>query len=152
MRGGGAKYLLPADGVRLLGVALLMIASQRELTLGKVRPDGLLQALLLFGFASMLAVCVESADRRGDGTHVPRLRVQLGFAAAMGLSFGLAYLTKSFALLVALLSVAALAVFQWAMDAPDCAASRCCRAAWRLLYFFFLRDRGSRRCRIRSID
>jgi hypothetical protein len=113
-----ARYVLPVDGVRLLGIALLVIASQRELTLGKVRPDGLLQALLLFGFASMLMVCAEGAglgtqQESEENARGPRLRVQLGFAALMGLSFGLGYLTKSFALLVALLSFLALAVFQW---------------------------------------
>ncbi len=117
------RYVLPVDGVRLLGIALLVIASQRELTLGKVRPDGLLQALLLFGFASMLAVCAEvagsdvsldgSARTRENDAYAPRLRVQLGFAALMGLSFGLGYLTKSFALLVALLAFAGIALFQW---------------------------------------
>ncbi len=101
----GRPYVLGLDGLRLLGLALLVIASQRELTLGKVRPDGLLQALLLFGFSGMLAVC-----------RVESLRFQLGWAAAMGLAFSFAYLTKSFAFLLALLSVAALVLFQrWAL-------------------------------------
>lgn len=98
--------LLPVDAVRLLGIALLVVASGRELTLGKVRPDGLLQALLLFGFAAMVSLAAEVAGKA-------RVRVQLGYAVLMGASFGLAYLTKSFALPVALLSVAAVAVFQW---------------------------------------
>ena len=55
-----------------------MFAAQRELTLGKVRPDGMLQALLLFGFAAMLAAVAESVHVRepaeregmhGDVTH-----------------------------------------------------------------------------------
>ncbi len=111
-----APYLLPVDAVRLLGLALLVIASQRELTLGKVRPDGLLQALLLFGFASMLALCAETAGPATGSARegwLPRVPVQAGYAALMGLSFGLAYLTKSFALLVALLSITAVVVFQW---------------------------------------
>ena len=123
-----------------------MFAAQRELTLGKVRPDGMLQALLLFGFAAMLAAVAESVHVRepaeregmhgdvthgdvthgdvthGDVTHgnvthegVPpsglRLRAQVGYGALMGLSFGLAYLTKSFAFLVALMSFAAVGLF-----------------------------------------
>ncbi len=95
------SYLLGMDGLRLLGLALVVIASQRELTLGKVRPDGLLQALLLFAFSGMLAVC-----------RVEPLRAQLGWAAGTGLAFGFAYLTKSFAFLVALLSIASLIFFQ----------------------------------------
>ena len=119
-------YLLPVDAVRLFGLALLVIASQRELTLGKVRPDGLLQAMLLFGFAAMLQLATSAASSRstparemaetGSGVHdgpASSLPATLGYAALMGLSFGLAYLTKSFALLVALLSFAAVALFLW---------------------------------------
>ena len=40
--------------LRTLGIALLVIASQRELSLGKIRPDALLQALLLFAIAALL--------------------------------------------------------------------------------------------------
>jgi hypothetical protein len=43
------KYIL-----RYLGLALLVIASQRKLSLGKVRPDALLQAMLFFGLAALL--------------------------------------------------------------------------------------------------
>ncbi len=152
--GERANYLLSVDGVRLLGLALLMIASQRELTLGKVRPDGLLQALLLFGFASMLAVCAAGADVQGDVQDKARSRVQLGFAAAMGLSFGLAYLTKSFALLVALLSFAALALFQWLWmrraGIHRTEMQVLLPSGVALVVFLLSQARGWRRCRIRN--
>ena len=109
----GETNLLPVDAVRLLGLALLVIASERELTLGKVRPDGLLQALLLFGFAAMLGAVAEVAGAAHAASRNTAVRRTFRFAALMGLSFGLAYLAKSFALLVALLSFAAMAVFQW---------------------------------------
>src|ERR1035438_2158989 len=48
-------FLLSKYPLRYLGLALLVIASQRELSLGKVRPDALLQALLLFALAALLA-------------------------------------------------------------------------------------------------
>ena len=93
-----APALLSLNALRLLGVALLTIASQRELSLGKVRPDGLLQALILAGLAMLLQTLATNC---------------LIFAPLIGLFFGLAYLTKSFAFLVALLSIAALSLFMW---------------------------------------
>jgi hypothetical protein len=91
-------YLLSRYPLRYLGLALLVIASQRELSLGKVRPDALLQALLLFALAALLA-------------HLATGRLR--YAALMGLALGCAYLTKSFAFVFALLSIAALAGFRW---------------------------------------
>ena len=88
--------LLSLNAMRFLGVALLVIASQRELSLGKVRPDGLLQALILAGLAMLLQTLATN---------------RLMFAPLIGIFFGLAYLTKSFAFLVALLSIAALSLF-----------------------------------------
>lgn len=97
-RMGAGPALLPLNAMRLLGVGLLVIATQRELAIADVRPDGLLQALLLAGLAMLLqALATES----------------LIFAPLMGLCFGLAYLTKSFAFLIALLSIAVLFLFQW---------------------------------------
>ena len=49
-----SNFLLDQTAMRYLGLALLVIASQRELSLGKVRPDALLQALLLFAMAALL--------------------------------------------------------------------------------------------------
>lgn len=95
---GGAPALLSANALRLLGVALLVIAAQRELSLGKVRPDGLLQALILAGLAMLMWAL---ASKR------------MIFAPLMGLFFGLAYLTKSFAFLIALLAIVVLVLFQW---------------------------------------
>lgn len=95
---GAATGLLSANALRLLGVALLVISAQRELALGLVRPDALLQALLLAALAMLLQALASN---------------RLVFAPLMGLFFGLAYLTKSFAFLVALLAMAALVLFQW---------------------------------------
>jgi len=91
-----APFLLTRYPLRYLALALLVIASQRELSIGKVRPDALLQALLMFGFAALLTYL--ATDR-------------LRYAALTGLAFGLAFLTKSFAFPIALLSVALLAAF-----------------------------------------
>jgi hypothetical protein len=91
-------FLLSKYPLRYLGLALVVIASQRELSLGKVRPDALLQALLLFALAALLA-------------HLATGRLR--YAALMGLALGCAYLTKSFAFVVALLCIAVLAGFRW---------------------------------------
>jgi hypothetical protein len=91
-------HLLDRYPLRYLGLALVVIASQRELSLGKVRPDALLQALLLFALAALLA-------------HLATGRLR--YAALMGLALGCAYLTKSFAFVFALLSIAVLAGFRW---------------------------------------
>jgi hypothetical protein len=91
-------FLLSKYPLRYLGLALAVIASQRELSLGKVRPDALLQALLLFALAALLA-------------HLATGRLR--YAALMGLALGCAYLTKSFAFVFAFLCIAALAAFRW---------------------------------------
>jgi Dolichyl-phosphate-mannose-protein mannosyltransferase len=91
-------YLLDRDVLRYLGLALLVIASQRELSLGKVRPDALLQAFLLFALAALLR-------------HLATGRVR--YAAWMGVALGCAYLTKSFAFVFAFLCIAVLAGFRW---------------------------------------
>ena len=93
----GSSYLLDRYAMRYLGLALLVIASQRELSLGKVRPDALLQAFLLFALAALLR-------------HLATGRLR--YAAQMGAALGCAYLTKSFAFVVALLSIAVLAAFR----------------------------------------
>ena len=90
-------FLLGRTELRYIGLALLVIASQRELSLGKVRPDALLQALLLFAMAALL-------------TH---LRTSLlRYAVLMGLALGFAYLAKSFAFLFGLICIAALVAFR----------------------------------------
>ena len=78
------------DGLRLIGLALVVIASQRELSMGKIRPDALLQAVLLAAFAALLNALTSE---------------RLIFPALLGLCFGLAYLTKSFAFVMAFASV-----------------------------------------------
>jgi hypothetical protein len=63
-----------------------------------VRPDALLQAFLFFALAALLR-------------HLATGRMR--YAALMGLALGCAYLTKSFALVVALLLIAVLVGFRW---------------------------------------
>ena len=91
-------FLLDRTTFRYLGLALLVIASQRELSLGKIRPDALLQAFILFALAALLTHLATGLRR---------------YAALMGLALGCAYLTKSFAFLFAFLCIATLAVFRW---------------------------------------
>ena len=93
----GASPLLSLNALRLLGVALVVIASQRELSMAKVRPDLLLQTLMLAAFAMLLQALATDS---------------LIFATLMGIFFGLAYLTKSFAFLIALITIALMVLFQ----------------------------------------
>ncbi len=95
-----ADVLLSLPALQLLSMSLLVIAVLRELSLGKIRTDSLLQALILFGFALLM----ETLTAKSAG-------YRLLFAAGMGFSFGLAYLTKSFAFLLALLCIAVLVAF-----------------------------------------
>ena len=92
-----APPLLSREALALLGCALIVIASQRELAIGLVRPDALLQALMLLAFAMLMnALATES----------------LIYAPLTGLFFGLAYLTKSFAFVVAVLAIGVVFLFQ----------------------------------------
>jgi hypothetical protein len=99
------SFLLDRYTLRYLGVALLIISTQRELSMGKVRPDALLQAFLLLGVAALLK-------------HLATSRLR--YAALMGIALGLAYLTKSFAFLFTLLCILALILFRavWQRHAP----------------------------------
>jgi hypothetical protein len=90
-------FLLDRYALRYLGIAILIVATQRELSLGKVRPDALLLAFFLFALAALL--------RHFATAH-------LGYAALMGFALGLAYLTKSFAFVFTLLCVLALVAFR----------------------------------------
>jgi hypothetical protein len=92
------SYLLNHYPLRYLGIALVVISSQRELSLGKVRPDALLQAFLLLAVAALL-------------THLATNRLR--YAAFLGLALGCAYLTKSFAFVFAFLCILTLAIFRW---------------------------------------
>jgi hypothetical protein len=98
-------FLLDRYTLRYLGLAILVIATQRELSMGKVRPDALLQVFLLFALAALLRHLATS---------------HLRYAALMGIALGLAYLTKSFAFVFTLLCVIALVVFRlfWQRHAP----------------------------------
>ena len=93
-----ASSLFDRYALRYLGLGLLLIATQRELSMGKVRPDALLQTLLLFGLSALL-------------THLTTGKLR--YAAWMGLALGLAYLTKSFAFLFTLICIALLIAFRW---------------------------------------
>ena len=91
-------FLLDRYLLRYAGIALLLVATQRELSLGKVRPDALLQALLLLGLAALLAHLATN---------------HLRYAGMMGIVLGFAYLTKSFAFLFTLLCILILIGFRW---------------------------------------
>ncbi len=93
----GAGPLLGMDALRLLGVALVVIAAQRELSMATMRPDALLQALMLAAFAMLLQSFASES---------------LLYAPLMGFFFGLAYLAKSFAFVVALITIALMMLFQ----------------------------------------
>ncbi len=94
-RGG---YVLDRTLLRYLGLTLLVIAGERELSPAKVRPDALLQAFLLFAVAALLAHLASGLLR---------------YAALMGVALGCAYLTKSFAFVFAFLCLFALAAIRW---------------------------------------
>ncbi|WP_188759628.1 hypothetical protein [Edaphobacter acidisoli] len=91
-----AQPLLDRYALRYLGIAMLVIASQRELSLGKVRPDALLQACLLFGMAALLRYFATA---------------HLRYAALMGVALGFAYLAKSFAFAFTILCALTLIAF-----------------------------------------
>jgi hypothetical protein len=93
----GAGPLLDIDALQLLGLGLVVLATQRELSMATMRPDALLQALMLAAFAMLLQTFASES---------------LLYAPLMGFFFGLAYLAKSFAFVVALLTIAAMMLFQ----------------------------------------
>jgi len=93
----GATPILSREALQLLGVGLLVIATGRELSMATIRPDALLQALMLAAFAMLLQSFASES---------------LLYAPAMGFFFGLAYLTKSFAFLIALITIALMMLFQ----------------------------------------
>jgi hypothetical protein len=90
-------FVLERYALRYLGIAVLVISSQRELSMGKVRPDAFLLAFLLFALAALLKHLATS---------------QLRYAALMGLALGLAYLTKSFAFVFTFFCILALIAFR----------------------------------------
>jgi hypothetical protein len=91
-------FLLDRYTLRYLGIAILIISTQRELSMGKVRPDALLQAFLLFGVAALLRYLATN---------------RLHYAALMGFALGLAYLTKSFAFVFTLICLLVLVAFRF---------------------------------------
>jgi hypothetical protein len=91
-------FLLDRYTLRYLGIGILVISSQRELSMGKVRPDALLLAFLLFALAALLKHLATN---------------HLRYAALMGLALGLAYLTKAFAFVFTFLCILALILFRF---------------------------------------
>lgn len=100
-----SRFFLERYALRYIGIALLLIATQRELSMGKVRPDALLQAFLLLALAALLNYLTTGLLR---------------FAGLMGLVLGLAYLTKSFAFVFTFLCILALIAFRtlWQKEKP----------------------------------
>jgi hypothetical protein len=98
-------FLLDRYALRYLGIAIIVISSQRELSMGKVRPDALLLTFMLFGLAALLKHLATN---------------HLRYAALMGLALGLAYLAKSFAFVFTLLCIIALVAFRhfWQRQPP----------------------------------
>jgi hypothetical protein len=96
--GNPLPFLLDRYTLRYLGIAILVISSQRELSMGKVRPDALLLAFLLFALAALLKHLATS---------------YLRYAALMGIALGLAYLSKSFAFVFTFLCILALIAFRF---------------------------------------
>ena len=90
--------LLTKNAMRFFAVALVVIGATRELSMGKVRSDTLLEILLLMAFAMVMRTLASES---------------FVYAGLMGLFFGLAYLTKSFAFVVALLSITVMVLFAW---------------------------------------
>ncbi len=85
-------FLLDRYSLRYLGVAILVISTQREVSIGKVRPDALLQAFLLFALAALFRHLATARVRYAalDG-HCSRsrlsdevLRVSVHFALRYG--------------------------------------------------------------------
>ena len=94
---GSTEYLLDRYALRYIGVTLLVFAAQRELSMGKVRPDALLQACLLFALAALLHHLATS---------------HLRYAALMGIALGFGYLAKSFAFVFTFVCILALIAFR----------------------------------------
>ena len=117
--GSPLPFLLDRYTLRYLGVGLLVISTQRELSMGKVRPDALLQAFLLLGIAALLRHLATG---------------YLRYAALMGVALGFAYLSKSFAFVFTFVCILALAGFRlfWQRHA----ASRIAAAAVLVLICF----------------
>ncbi len=91
---GGDDAALPDGAVHLLGLALLTLSLGRELPVAAPRSDTLLFALLMFAGGLLLRhLCAPRA---------------LVIYAGLGVTLGLAYLTKSFAFLPSLALIAAL--------------------------------------------
>ncbi|MHB1699560.1 MAG: ArnT family glycosyltransferase [Acidobacteriaceae bacterium] len=91
--GSDESFALPQEGVLLFAWAVVFYSWQRELSIGKVRSDGLLLVFLVVAAALMLRLFATGRVR---------------YAVALGLALGGAYLTKSFGFLASLVLLFAL--------------------------------------------
>jgi len=97
------KPIMSLNTLRLLGMGLLVIASQRELCMDKVRPDALLLTLLLVALTMLLEALTATS-------FIP---INLLFTRLTGVFFGLAYLAKSVAFLLVLIAIVLMMAFQF---------------------------------------
>ena len=96
LKAANARPALPGPALVLAALSVLFFAFQRELSLGKVRSDGLLLLLFLLTAGFLLQLMATG-----------RLR----YYPLIGLTLGLAYLTKSYAFLPATILLAATVVY-----------------------------------------
>ena len=94
---GPAHFAVAAPALHLLGLALLLLSLERELPVAAPRSDTLLFALLLFAGGLLVRILIGNR---------PSWRY-----AALGLTLGLAYLTKSFAFLPSAALLAAMFLY-----------------------------------------
>lgn len=93
---GAAKHAFSGLALYAFGTATVLVSFQRELSLGKVRSDALLMTLFFLVAGTLLRIQVER---------------RLVLFPALGLFLGLAYLTKSYAMIPSVLLLGALAVY-----------------------------------------
>lgn len=105
----GHSFLLDRWELRYIGVGVIAAAVGREFPVGRIRPDALLLVLLLVALAALMHNLASGRIR---------------YAALAGFALGLAYLTKSFAFVFALLCVVVMVVAHrlWKRETPIRAA------------------------------
>ncbi len=91
------EFAVTAPALHLLGLAMLLLSLERELPVAAPRADTLLFALLLFAAGLLLRLLLNGG--------------QLWLYPVLGLTLGLAYLTKSFAFLPSVVLLVALLLY-----------------------------------------